>query len=318
MSMRTRILGASDLDVSVVGLGTWAIGADFWGAVDDTESITAIRTAIDHGINLIDTAPAYGDGHAEKIVGRAIAGRRDEVVVATKVGILRHNGELTRNLRPESVRREVEDSLQRLDIDTIDLYQIHWPDRKTPIEDTLAELKRIHEAGKFRYLGVSNFKPALMDAVRREFELVSLQPPYSLLNRSIESHILPYCRENGIGTLGYGTLAAAVLTGKFREIPQFGPGDDRAKFYDIFREPLWTPIQRLLDTLRRIADERDRPMAQVAINWALRDGGVTCALVGAKNSDQAVSNAGAGEWELSADEVKRIETAYKQHVSDVL
>ncbi|TVQ38700.1 MAG: aldo/keto reductase [Spirochaetaceae bacterium] len=316
--MRTRRLGSSDLEVSVVGCGTWATGADFWGAVDDQQSIRAIQAAIDHGINLIDTAPAYGAGHAETMVGKAIAGRRDEVVVATKVGIVRRDGQFIRNLKPESVRREVDDSLHRLGVDTIDLYQIHWPDSATPIEDTLAELKRINEAGKFRYLGVSNFKPALMDAVRREFELVSLQPPYSLLNRKIESHLLPYCREHGIGTLGYGSLAGGVLTGKFGQIPQFAPGDERSRFYDFFREPLWTPIQQLLDTLRGIAAQRNRPVAQVAINWALRDGGVTCALVGARNADQASGNAGAGEWELTPDELGLIDKAYKQHVAPVI
>ncbi len=316
--MRKRQLGTSELHVSVVGFGTWATGGDFWGSVDDNESIRAMQAAIDHGVNLIDTAPAYGSGHSEEVVGRAIAGRRDEVIVATKVGILRDGERLWRSLKPESIRREVEDSLRRLNVDVIDLYQIHWPDSRTPLEDSLAELKRLQDAGKFRYLGVSNFKPSLMDTVRREMQLVSLQPPYSLLDRKIESHILPYCREHSIGTLGYGTLAAGILTGKFREIPTFAPGDDRSAFYNLFREPLWTPIQRLLDVLREIAGQRDRPVAQVAINWAAREAGVTCALVGAKNTAQALSNAAAGEWELSAEEIRRIESACKQHVAPVL
>lgn len=316
--MRKRQLGTSDLHVSVVGFGSWAAGGDYWGSVDDGESIRAIQTAIDHGVNLIDTAPAYGSGHSEEVVGRAIAGRRDEVIVATKVGILRDGGGFQRSLKPDSIRREVEDSLRRLNVDVIDLYQIHWPDSKTPIEDTVAELQRLQQAGKFRYLGVSNFKPSLMDAVRREMQPASLQPPYSLLDRKIESHILPYCREHSIGTLGYGTLAAGILTGKFREIPTFAPGDDRASFYNLFREPLWTPIQRLVDVLREIAHERDRPVAQVAINWAAREDGVTCTLVGARNSEQALSNAAAGEWELTAEEIRRIESAYKQHVARML
>lgn len=316
--MRKQQLGTSDLHVSAVGFGSWAAGGDYWGSVDDGESIRAIQAAIDHGVNLIDTAPAYGSGHSEKVVGRAIAGRRDQVIVATKVGILREDGGFQRRLKPQSIRREIEDSLRHLNVDVIDLYQIHWPDPKTPIEETMGELLRLQQTGKFRYLGVSNFKPSLMDAVRREMPLVSLQPPYSLLNRKIESHILPYCREHSIGTLGYGSLAAGILTGKFREIPTFAPGDDRASFYDLFREPLWTPIQRLLDVLREIARERDRPVAQVAINWATREAGVTCALVGAKNTAQALSNAAAGEWALNAEEIRRIESAYKQHVAQVL
>ncbi|HUZ17607.1 MAG TPA: aldo/keto reductase, partial [Spirochaetia bacterium] len=222
--MEYRRLGSSTLKVSPVGLGTWAIGADFWGAIDDNESISAIQAGIDAGINFIDTAPAYGAGHSEEVVGKAIRGRRSQVIIATKLGIIRTADDFIKNLRPESVRKEIDDSLGRLGVDTIDLWQVHWPDPNTPLEDTLGELSRIKESGKFRYLGVSNFDTALMERARRVMEVVSLQPHYSLLERTIEAEILPYCISHDIGVVGYGTLAAGLLTGKFKEIPTFEKG----------------------------------------------------------------------------------------------
>jgi aryl-alcohol dehydrogenase-like predicted oxidoreductase len=312
--MEFRTLGESELRVSAIGLGTWALGNDFFGHVDDEESIAAIRAGLDNGINLVDTAPAYGAGHSEEVVGKAIRGRRDDVVVATKVGVHRTEDDFIRNLKPESIRQEVEDSLRRLDVDVIDLYQIHWPDPNTPIEDSLEELDKARQAGKFRYLGVSNFDKKLMDQVQERMPLVSLQPHFSLLQRGIERNILPYCRENNIGVIGYGTLAGGILTGKFREMPQFSEGDHRDHFYNYYREPLWTSIQHVLDVLREIASQRGVPVAQVAINWAAQKQGVTAALVGAKRPDQAVSNAEAGTWSLTDEEIRRIEAAHAEHL----
>ena len=306
--------GTSDLHVSVVGMGTWAIGNDFWGQVDDGESIRAIQAGLDAGINFIDTAPAYGAGHAEEVVGRAIQGRRDDVVVATKVGILRTENDFVRNLKPDSVRQEVDDSLRRLGVDTIDLYQIHWPDPRTPIADTMGELKKAQEAGKFRYLGVSNFNIKQMDELRQFGELVSLQPHYSLLKRDIEGKVVQYCMDNSIGIVNYGTLAGGILTGKFREIPEFEEGDHRAEFYPWFKEPVWSKVQSVLDVMREIADDRGVPVAQVAINWTIQQPGITSSLVGAKNPSQAHSNAGAGEFELSEAEIERITEAHRANL----
>ena len=312
--MKYRKLGTSDLHVSVVGMGTWAIGNDFWGQVDDGESIRAIQAGLDAGINFIDTAPAYGAGHAEEVVGRAIQGRRDDVVVATKVGILRTENDFVRNLKPDSVRQEVDDSLRRLGVDTIDLYQIHWPDPRTPIADTMGELKKAQEAGKFRYLGVSNFNIKQMDELRQFGELVSLQPHYSLLKRDIEGKVVQYCMDNSIGIVNYGTLAGGILTGKFREIPEFEEGDHRAEFYPWFKEPVWSKVQSVLDVMREIADDRGVPVAQVAINWTIQQPGITSSLVGAKNPSQAHSNAGAGEFELSEAEIERITEAHRANL----
>ncbi len=315
--MKYRTLGTSDLQISTVGIGTWAVGNDFWGSVDDDESVRAIQAGLDAGINFIDTAPAYGAGHAEEVVGRAIRGRRDDVVIGTKVGIIRTENDFVRNLKADSVRREVDDSLRRLGVETIDLYQIHWPDPNTPMEETMTELNKAQQAGKFRYLGVSNFNIKQMDELRGFGEIVSLQPHYSLLKRDIEGKVVQYCIDNSIGIVNYGTLAGGILTGKFREIPQFEEGDNRYKFYPWFKEPVWSKVQSLLDVLREIADERGVATAQVAINWTTQQPGITSSLVGAKTPVQAQSNAGAGDFELSGQEIERINEAHKAHVSGV-
>ncbi len=307
--MDYRKLGNSDLSVSAIGLGTWAMGDDFFGRVDDTESIAAIHAALDSGVTLVDTAPAYGNGHAEEVVGKALSGHRANVVVATKCGIVRQDGAFIRNLNPASIRKEIDASLRRLQVDVIDLYQIHWPDKSTPVEDTVEELEKIQESGKFRYLGVSNFSPKLMDQIRALTDIVSVQPQYSMLDRRIEGDVLPYAIAYDMGVLGYGTLAGGVLTGKYRDIPEFSEDDRRGHFYDFFREPLWGRIQGLLDTLRAVATDRNVSVAQVAINWTVQQRGITTALVGAKRPEQAVSNAEAGNWKLTDEELTGITNA---------
>ena len=310
--MKYRKLGNSDLEVSRVGLGTWAMGDDYWGPVDDNESIKAIREAVDNGINLIDTAPAYGGGHSEEVVGRAVEGRRSEVILATKVGTLRTPDGFRRDLSPAIIAKQLEDSLRYLKTDVIDLYQIHWPDPDTPIEESLEALDKLKNQGKFRYLGVSNFEIPLLEKSRELTEIVSHQPRYSLLQREIEEKLLPFCKEHTLGTLGYGTLAGGILTGKFSEIPELPEGDNRKHFYPFFQEPEWSRVRKVVDVLEGIGRERNVPTSQVAINWANRDAGVTCALVGAKRPDQAKANAASAEWELSGEEIRRIEEAYRE------
>ncbi|MBM7556800.1 aldo/keto reductase [Halanaerobacter jeridensis] len=307
--MQYEKLGNSDLEVSVVGLGTWALGSDFYGEVDDSQSIAAIRQAIDSGINLIDTAPPYGDGHSEEVVGEAIKGYREQVLIATKCGVYRDGAELVRDLSPSTIRKQVNDSLDRLGIDTIDLYQIHWPDTNVPLEETVAELEKLQEEGKFRYLGVSNFDKQLLEEITDLTNIVSLQPHYSLLQREIETEELPYCVEHNIGNLSYGSIGGGILTGKYDQPPEFDDDDKRSQFYPFYDEETWSQTLDLIDVMEEIAAEHNAPIVQVAINWVRQQEGITTALVGAKTPQQAKQNAGAADWDLSAAEIERLTKA---------
>ena len=230
--MHYRTLPHTDLNISTIGLGTWAMGNDFWGSVEDRDSIAAIHAALDVGINFIDTAPAYGAGHAETVVGKAIAGKRDQVVLATKTGVIRTKDRFIRDLSPKNIVKDMEDSLRRLGTEYIDLYQIHWPDANTPLADSMAALIKLKEQGKFRYLGVSNFSVDLIEEARQFSDIVSLQPHFSMLQRKIEAETLPYCMAEQIGLITYGTLAGGLLTGKYRSLPAFSEQDNRSRFYD--------------------------------------------------------------------------------------
>ncbi|MGI5851479.1 MAG: aldo/keto reductase [Clostridiales bacterium] len=310
--MLFRKLGSSDLNCSVVALGTWSMGGDFWGKSDDDASIETIRTGLDAGINTIDTAPVYGNGHSEEIVGKAIKGRkREDIIIATKCGI-DIVGKTGRNSSPELLYKEIDASLKRLGTDYVDLYQVHWPDPNTPLEETFTALSKIVESGKVRYVGVSNYSPEQMEEASKYCDIVSLQPPYSLLQREIEDEILPYCIEKGIGVLSYGSIGAGALTGKFKTRPIFNDDDRRDKFYDFFSEENWPKTAALVDVLREIADSRGKPVVHVAINWVLKQEGITVALVGARTPEQAIMNAEAGEWSLSDEENKIINDAYKR------
>ena len=309
--MRYKQLGKSDLNISVVGLGTWAMGNDFFGKVDDSASIDTIRKAVESGINVIDTAPAYGNGHSEEVVGKAIKGIRDKVVIATKCGLLRDGKKYIKTLDPQSLRKEIDGSLSRLGVDVIDLYQIHWPDPKTPIEDAVNELIKIKAQGKFKYLGVSNFNRELMEKVMSMTEIVSLQPQYSLLSRE-EEGMLEFCRNNGIGVLSYGSLGGGMLSGKYKEMPKFEQGDERYLFYPFFKEPMWSKSVKLVEVLKGIAEKHNKPVAHVAINWVNQNKAVTTALVGAKYPAQAEANAAAGDWELTSDDIDEINNQYKK------
>ncbi len=315
--MKYNKIPYTDLNISAVGFGTWALGDAFFGKVDDQQSVEAIQSGIDHGINFIDTAPAYGAGHAEKVVGQAIKGRRDKVIIATKLGIERTKDDFLNNLKPERIYQEIDESLERLGVNQIDLYQIHWPDPDTPLEESVEALMKIKEQGKFRYLGVSNFTPELLDEIRSMTEIVSLQPQYSLLRRQAEETVIPYCQENDLGIISYGTLAGGILTGKFKNIPDFDEKDNRFMFYNFFKEPEWSKIQNFLDVLREIAKERNVPVVQVTINWTIQQIGITSALVGAKNPEQIKINAQAADFELDGEELERIEQAWEKYLIDI-
>jgi len=309
--MHYKKLGKSELELSVIGLGTWAMGNDYWGQCNDNESISAIQAGIDNGINLIDTAPSYGSGHAEMLVGKAIKGRRDKVIVATKVGCYRVGEGYVMDLKPERIMRSIEDSLSLLGIECIDLYQIHWPDPSTPIAESMATLTQLHQQGKFRYLGVSNFSVGQMDEASAYMDIVSLQPRYSLLDRDIEKDLIPYCIEKQMGVLTYGSLGAGILSGKYDTVTAQQLSDRRVGFYPYFKGEMLEKTMRLLDMLKTVAARHGKPISQVAVNWVWAQQGITCALVGAKNAAQAQENAKAGHWALDEEDITQIGSAWK-------
>lgn len=311
--MKYRRLGNSGIDVSVIGQGTWEMGNDFFGEVDEKLAVEAIRASLDAGVNMVDTAAAYGsNGASEKVVAKAIRGLRDKVVLATKLGVLRIDGEYVRCLNTKIMRRELEDSLRRLETDYIDVYYIHWPDFNNSMDDALELMVKFKEEGKIRAIGVSNFDTALIQKAIDIADILAVQPPVSMLNRtSIENGILPFCKENGIGVVTYGSLGGGILTGKM-EKPVTGGKELRSAFYSFYEEPMWSKCQELLDVLRGIAGDKGTTVAQVSINWVLAQPGVTCSLMGATTPEMAYENASAADWELTAGELSYIEKKYKE------
>lgn len=311
--MKYRRMGNSGIDISVIGQGTWEMGNDFFGEVDEKLAIDAIRASIDAGVNMVDTAAAYGMGGAsEKVVAKAIKGLRDKVVLATKLGVLRIDGEYVRCLNPNIMRRELEDSLRRLETDYIDLYFIHWPDFNNSIDDALELMVKFKKEGKIRAIGVSNFDTALIQKAVDIADISVVQPPMSMLNRiSVENGILPFCKKNDVGVITYGSLGGGILTGKM-EKPVTGGKELRSAFYSFYEEPMWSKCQKLLDVLRGIASDKGTTVAQVSINWVLAQPGVTCSLMGATTPEMAYENASAADWSLTADELSYIEKKYKE------
>ncbi len=306
--MQRRPLGDSGLEVSPLALGTWAMGGfvPTWGTVDDRESIAAIHQALDAGINLIDTAPIYGLGHAEETVGKAIQGRRHEVLVATKCGLLLPKSEEDlppRCLGRDSVLRECDSSLRRLRTDTIDLYQCHWPDPETPIEETMGALTTLWERGKIRAIGLSNFSCEQITAARDYGPIHSVQPCFSMFHLRAAEDLLPYCIEHRIGVLAYGPLAKGLLTGKFDSDSRFD--DIRASDPDFTGDRFLRNLG-IVEEIRRIAKAYDKTAAQLALNWTSHYPGVTAPIFGAKRPSQVLENVGAVGWTISEDDCARI------------
>jgi methylglyoxal reductase len=300
--MQYRTIANTGIKVSVVGLGTWAMGGDNWGPADDKASIATIQHGIDLGITLVDTAPVYGMGHSEELVGKAVAGRRDKTVISTKCGLLIDQG-ARRSLKPDDMRRELDASLKRLQTDVIDIYFCHWPDDRTPIADTIGELVRMQQAGKIRCFGLSNHTTQQIDSARTTGPVACLQDQYSLLKRGVEEDLLPYCQANQLSMFAYAPLGGGILTGKYKSRPTFPRRDTRSFFYPFFREPLWSKTQDLVSEMRKIADRHKATAGQVAIAWTLFRPEVCTALVGARTPEQATSNAAAGDLVLDESDV---------------
>ena len=316
--MERRQLGDSGLEATVIGLGSWAIGGWLWGGAEDAESVPAIRRAIELGINFVDTAPIYGQGRSEELVGRALEGIRDQVVLATKCGLVwgdrpgrdkyvQNKGlGIRRNLEPDSVTRECEDSLRRLRTDVIDLYQCHWPDiGGPPIADTMSALVKLQEQGKIRSIGVSNHSVDQIQESMKHGRIVSDQPQYNMLDRSIEADVLPFCRRNNIGVIAYSPLGRGILTGRVTMDREFNEGDHRAGL-PWYQRPNRKRVLAFLEKVRPIADGHGATLAQLAANWVICQRGVTTAICGARTAGQVEENVRAGGFRLSKSELAEI------------
>lgn len=303
--MEKTTLGHSGIEASRIGLGTWAIGGWKWGGTDEQESIRTILHALNQGITLIDTAPAYGAGRSEEIVGKALAeyGQRDKVVVATKVGLeLLSGGGVQRNGTRAEIFKQIDDSLRRLGTDYVDLYQVHWPDPLVPVEETAEAMYHLVQSGKVRAIGVSNFTPDQMRQWMTAAPLHTDQPPYNLFERDIEQDVLPFCRENGIGTLMYGSLCRGLLTGKVDEMRKF-EGDDLRKTDPKFQHPRFEQYLSAVRQLAEIAQSYGKTLTEFAVRWVLDQPGASVALWGARHPEQLAPVGGVEGWNISSEDM---------------
>jgi aryl-alcohol dehydrogenase-like predicted oxidoreductase len=309
---------ATPLKVSRIALGTWAIGGWMWGGTNEDESIQTIHAALDRGINLIDTAPVYGFGRSEEIVGRALAqnGRRLQALIATKVGLAWKDGNPYRNGSKGRIVQEVEDSLRRLQTDVIDLYQVHWPDPNTAIEETAEAMAALYRAGKIRAIGVSNFSPEQMDAFRAVAPLHTAQPPYNLFERGIEKAVLPHCRDNGITTLVYGSLSRGLLSGRMNAETSF-PADDLRHNDPKFQMPRFRQYVTAVEKLDRFAQANyGKRVIHLALRWLLDRPGVSVALWGARRPDQLAPVTDVMGWRIDDGAMAEIDRILKTSIAD--
>lgn len=310
--MQARSLGNTDMQITPLGFGTWAIGGGNWsfgwGPQDDRRSVEAINRALDLGMNWIDTAAVYGLGHAEEMVAQAVRGRSQQPYIFTKCSLIWDNQRRVANsLKAASIRREVENSLRRLKVDVIDLYQIHWPNPDVDIEEGWTAMAELKEEGKVRYMGVSNFNVRQMRRAQGIAPISSLQPPYSIIKPEIEAEILDFCAENNIGVIVYSPMASGLLTGTMthERIAQM-PDDDWRRSNNEFQEPRLTHNLKLVELLRDIGNRHGRSPGEVAIAWTLRQPAVTGAIVGGRSAAQVDGIMGAGTFRLSADDIAEI------------
>jgi methylglyoxal reductase len=325
--MLTRTIGRSGITASAVGLGTWAIGGWMWGGTDEVQSIGAIHASIDEGVSLIDTAPAYGRGLSEEIVGKAIKGRRDKVILATKLGLVWHTTRgkhffdyegrpVHRYLGRDSIVVEVEQSLKRLGTDYIDHYITHWQDPTTPIVETMESLEKLKAQGKIRSIGASNVSTEDVKAYLAAGQLDAVQQEYSMLKRDIERDLLPVCIESGLSVLSYSSLALGLLSGKIGPERVF-TGDDQRRDNPLFSLPNRQKVARLMEDISDIANGHGATAAQIVIAWTLQQPGITFSLCGARNAQQAKENARAGRIRLLSGELARISDTAQRNLTNL-
>ncbi|MCC6175975.1 MAG: aldo/keto reductase [Chloroflexi bacterium] len=312
--MEYRTFGRTGLKVSAMGFGTWPMSGDRYGAIVDEEAIQAIRRALDAGVNCVDTAPGYGTGHSETVTGRALKGRRDDVILVTKCGI-RFNPEtriVDRDASRANILEEVDASLKRLDTDRIDVYLVHWPDPKVPFEETAAVMDEVVKAGKVRYVGVSNFTVEQMEAFQKVRPIDVIQVGYHLFDRRMEQEIFPFCKQHNIGVMGYGSLGHGLLTGAFTSDTAFDPNDWRSRGV-AFGQPILKGDNfrnniEVVNRLRReVAEPRGVPMSQIALAWVLLNPVLSVALVGSRTPEELHQNLAGVELKLTDEEIRKID-----------
>lgn len=319
--MEYRTLGQSDIKVSELAFGAWAIGGWLWGGADSKDALKAIETAIDNGMTTIDTAAVYGFGLSEELVGKAVKGKRDRVQILTKFGLIWNEKKgvfhfaskdndgrdvnIYRYSSKEQVISDCDQSLKRLGTDYIDLYQIHWDDPSTPVSETMEALEILVKKGKIRSGAVCNYSVELLTEAEKNFTIASNQVPYSMVNRAIEKDIIPHCISNNIGILAYSPLQRGLLTGKIKQGHIFNQGDSRPSTI-YYKEPNLSRILKLTASLNEIAVERNVTLSQMVLNWTIHQPGITCALAGARNPIQVLENVRASDFRLTHDEIKRI------------
>ena len=315
--MEKIALGSSGLTTSRIGLGTWAIGGWMWGGTDEAQSIATIRAAVERGVTLIDTAPVYGFGRSEEIVGKALteSALRDKVQIATKVGLAWNGSAVFRDSRPAHIRKEIEDSLRRLRTEYIDLYQVHWPDLETPIAETARTLEDLRREGKIRAIGVSNYSPEQMDAFRAVTGLDAVQPPYNIFERAIDADVLPYAKRAGLTVLSYGALCRGLLSGRMTADTNFG-GDDLRKVDPKFQGARFGQYLAAVEELKKLARDRfGKTVLALAVRWVL-DQGPTIALWGARNPGQMDPIDQIDGWRIDASAKREIDAILKRCISD--
>jgi aryl-alcohol dehydrogenase-like predicted oxidoreductase len=316
--MEYTMISGTEMTASRIALGTWAIGGWMWGGSDEAESIRTIHAALDKGINLIDTAPVYGFGVSEEIVGKAIEqrGRREDVLLATKAGIEWRNGSVFRNASRDRIQQEVLDSLHRLRTNYIDIYQVHWPDPAVPIEETARAMRALYKEGLIRAVGVSNFSPEQMDRFMAVSELHTVQPPYNLFERQIDCDVLPYARAKGLSTLTYGSLCRGLLSGGMRPDTKF-TGDDLRKSDPKFQPPRYAQYLKAVQQLDELAQKRcGKRVIHLAVRWVLDQPGVSVALWGARHPSQLEDVNGALHWTLDKDALAAIDQILRETIAD--
>ncbi len=310
-------IGNTGIRASRIGLGTWAIGGWMWGGADDDAAVATIHRALDSGVTLIDTAPAYGQGHSEEVVGRALKGRRDRAIIATKVGLeWDEHGDVHRNASAARIQKEAEDSLRRLQTDHVDIYQVHWPDPAVPMEETAKAMESLYDAGKIRAIGVSNFSPAQMGEFAKFAMLRTVQPPYNLFERAAEHDVLPYAVSHGLTALTYGALCRGLLSGKMRTDTPF-QGDDLRRTDPKFQPPRFAQYLRAVERLDELARTRfGKRVIHLALRWVLDQSGVGIALWGARRPEQVDAVPGALGFSLDAQTKAEIDRIVAEEVKD--